>query len=99
MDSLEASEMVVETHVGMSTLEIRFGDAADQKCETPFLFDGNGFLSFTMTGGRELHAWHDRELVPLTFFFHANADTIANSICSKVLFRLTITAAKHSRCP
>lgn len=54
--------MVVETHVGMSTLEIGFGDAADQKCETPFLFDGNDFLTLTMTGGRELHAWRDRNL-------------------------------------
>ena len=99
MDSLEASEMVVETHVGMSTLEIGFGDAADQKCETPFLSDGNDFLTFTMTGGRELHAGHDRELVPLTFFFRVNEDTVANSIRSKVLFRLTITAAKHSRYP
>lgn len=59
---MEASEMVVETHVGMSTLEIGFGDAADQKCETPFLFDGNDFLTLTMTGGRELHAWRDRNL-------------------------------------
>lgn len=80
MDSLEASEMVVEARLGMSTLEIGFGDDVDQKCETLFLFDGNDFLTFIMTGGCKLHAWHGRELVPITFFFRVNEDMIANSI-------------------